>query len=217
MQKPVHASIGTEKYTMTVAWRNGEFISDEPISSGGKDLGPDPFTLLLASLASCTLATLRMYIDRKSWLIPTIEVNTNLYQSTKDDVLQTTIDRDIRFPDGVTDEQRTKLHEIAAACPVSKLLEGDIAIRTYVYNEGVGANTHQYTNGEVTVNWKPDLCKHSGRCVFGLPSVFNVAKRPWINMQGADTATIVHQVQQCPTGALSFQYNQAENKTVATE
>jgi putative redox protein len=212
MQEPVHGYIGQEKYRMTIKWRNGEFIADEPATNGGQDTGPDPFTLLLASLASCTLATLRMYIDRKGWTIPEIEVNTNLFQNVKDEVLRTTIDRDIRFPGGVTDEQRTKLLAIAAACPISKLLEGNISVRTYAYSDGANAKTLHYTNGAVTVFWKPDLCKHSGRCVFGLPSVFNVSKHPWINMQGASTEEIVQQVNQCPTGALSFQMNDAANK-----
>jgi len=42
-------------------------IADEPASLGGTDPGQDPCTLVLSSLASCKLITLRMYIDRKSW------------------------------------------------------------------------------------------------------------------------------------------------------
>lgn len=82
-KKPVHGTIGTEKYQCTIEWRNGKFIVDEPETSGGKDTRPDPYTLLLSSLASCTLVTMRMYIDRKDWNIPEIAVNVNLYQETK--------------------------------------------------------------------------------------------------------------------------------------
>lgn len=207
-EKPVSGKIGIEKYAVSIQWRNGTLLADEPVKSGGKDLGPDPFTLLLSSLVSCTLATLRMYIDKKGWDIPEISINANLFQITKDDQLTTTIDRDIRFSNSVTQEQRDKLFEIAGNCPVSKLLKGEIAIRTYLYNDDVIEKKINYTNGEVTVVWKPSLCKHSGRCVFGLPKVFDLHQHPWVNMQGADTAAIKAQVDKCPTGALSWFNNQ---------
>src|SRR4030095_1893589 len=67
LEKPIHATIGNEKYQCAIEWRNGKFIADEPVMSGGKDSGPDPYALLLSSLASCALITMRMYIDRKGW------------------------------------------------------------------------------------------------------------------------------------------------------
>ena len=67
-----------------------------------------------------------------------------------------------------------------------------------------------YTNGEVTIVWKPDLCQHAGNCVRGLPGVFNNKARPWIDTQGADTDAIITQVQKCPSGALSFRMNKEE-------
>ncbi len=62
----------------------------------------------------------------------------------------------------------------------------------------------KYTNGEVTIVWKPDVCIHSGNCVRGLPTVFDVRKRPWITPQGATTEEIIAQVNKCPSGALSW-------------
>lgn len=64
-----------------------------------------------------------------------------------------------------------------------------------------------YSNGEITIIWKPGVCTHSGRCVQGLSEVFNVNARPWINMGGASSARIIQQVEQCPSGALSFVRN----------
>ncbi len=55
-----------------------------------------------------------------------------------------------------------------------------------------------YTNGEITVIWKPRVCIHSGKCVQGLGPVFNVNARPWINMQGSGSDSMVKQVEQCP-------------------
>lgn len=65
----------------------------------------------------------------------------------------------------------------------------------------------EYSNGEVTVVWKPDICIHAGICVKGLPNVFDVKARPWINIEGADTQKIVEQVKACPSGALSYYLN----------
>lgn len=64
--------------------------------------------------------------------------------------------------------------------------------------------TMHYSNGEVTVIWKPDLCIHSGNCVRGLAEVFNPKKQPWISMDHASTQQIIDQVKKCPSGALSF-------------
>lgn len=211
-EKPVHGTIQKTKYQCTIEWRNGKFIGDEPVDNGGKDEGPDPFTLLLSSLASCTLITLRMYIDRKGWDIPTISVNTNMYTAQKDGKPLTVIDRDIRFDDSITNEQRERLTEIAKACPISKVLEGNVVVRTYAYYPEKLTKEMKYSNGEVTVLWRPDVCKHSGRCVTQLHSVFNAQAHPWINMQGASTQQIIDQVNKCPTGAISIQKNSAEKQ-----
>ncbi len=69
--------------------------------------------------------------------------------------------------------------------------------------------THTYTNGEVTIVWKPGLCIHSKRCWHGLPAVFKPGERPWIHPEGATTAGIIAQVGQCPSGALSIRVNEA--------
>ncbi|GAB4470330.1 MAG: hypothetical protein OHK0057_12900 [Thermoflexibacter sp.] len=73
----------------------------------------------------------------------------------------------------------------------------------------------EYTNGEVTIVWKPDICIHSTKCFKGLHSVFNPTKRPWINMAGADTEKIIEQVNKCPSKALSFYQNGAEESEKA--
>ena len=68
--------------------------------------------------------------------------------------------------------------------------------------------THKYSNGEVTVVWKPDVCIHSKICWKNLNEVFNPTARPWINMDGASTGRIIEQVRQCPSGALSYLMNE---------
>jgi uncharacterized Fe-S cluster protein YjdI len=64
--------------------------------------------------------------------------------------------------------------------------------------------THKYTNGSITILWKPDTCIHSGICARGLSAVFDPKRRPWIDMSQADTERIIEQVKKCPSGALSI-------------
>jgi putative redox protein len=210
LQKPVHGTIGTTKYQCVIEWRNGQFIADEPEIQGGQDTGPDPFTLLLSSLATCTLVTLRMYINRKGWDIPEIKVNVNMWQTKEGDILTSYIDRDVLLPEGVDPEKKNRLLEIAAQCPVSRLLEGNIKVRSYMYHEEDIEKKIKYTNEDITVVWKPELCKHSGRCVTQLPKVFNLKTKPWVTITGADSEAIKNQVEKCPTGALSW-YSNSEN------
>ncbi|PWL31847.1 (4Fe-4S)-binding protein [uncultured Roseivirga sp.] len=62
----------------------------------------------------------------------------------------------------------------------------------------------EYSNGEITVLWKPDLCIHSGICLKGLPKVFNLKQRPWVNVNAASSEDIVQLVRECPSKALSI-------------
>ncbi|MBD2755651.1 (4Fe-4S)-binding protein [Spirosoma validum] len=68
--------------------------------------------------------------------------------------------------------------------------------------------TKTYTNGEITVVWKPNVCVHSKVCWTQLIEVFNPKKRPWVNMAGASTQRIAEQVDRCPSGALSYFRNE---------
>ena len=64
--------------------------------------------------------------------------------------------------------------------------------------------THSYSNGEVTVIWRPKVCIHSAKCALGLPQVFQPREKPWIKIDQATTEQIKAQVDQCPSGALSW-------------
>ena len=206
-KKPLIGTIGIEKYQCTIEWRNGKFIADEPPASGGKDAGPDPHTLLLSSIVSCTLITLRMYIDRKGWDISNIAVTANWYSEKKDEKVITIIDRDILFLSPVDEEKKLRLQEIASQCPISKILENETRVRTFVFRDGETERKIKYTNGEITVVWKPEFCQHSTRCFTQLPEVFNPKVRKWIDANGAPSERIIEQVKKCPSGALTFFLN----------
>lgn len=129
LEEDVKGKIGTQKNKCTITWRKGTFYMDEPTSIDGQDLGPDPYTALLASLASCTLSTLRMYIDRKGWDIPDINIALNMSQETNLEIT-TTITRSISFPSEIDEDIKKRLLIIAEKCPVSKILKNQVVINT---------------------------------------------------------------------------------------
>ena len=211
-EEPIHGTIEKTKYQCSIEWRNGKFIADEPASIGGEDTGPDPFSLLLSSLASCKLITLRMYIDKKGWDVDKMALNVNLYQEKSGDLISTTIDCDLLFLCPVTDEQKLKLLEIAKECPVSKILQGDLKVRVFAFREEE-VKTVKYANDKITVLWKPDFCQHSTRCWSQLPQVFKPTMKKWIDPNGAPPSRIQEQVAKCPSGALIFLSNIEKKST----
>lgn len=64
--------------------------------------------------------------------------------------------------------------------------------------------TKEYSNGEITILWKPELCTHSGVCVRTLPKVYNPKDRPWIKIENGTSEELINQVAICPSGALSL-------------
>jgi uncharacterized Fe-S cluster protein YjdI len=73
----------------------------------------------------------------------------------------------------------------------------------------------RYTNGEITVYWKPDACVHASYCYRELIEVFDPSKRPWVDMFGATTSQIIEVVDMCPTEALAWKWNDEEkNKEI---
>ena len=70
--------------------------------------------------------------------------------------------------------------------------------------------TFKYSNDEITVVWKPDICQHSTNCWKGLIQVFDPREKPWIKMDGATTERIIEQVKKCPSGALSYFMNEKD-------
>jgi putative redox protein len=130
LETPIKGTIGNQKYKTAIHWRNGVLTTDEPEKLGGKDLGPDPYTLLLSSLVACTLATLKMYIDHKGLAISEIEIEANLFYKIENQEIVTHIERKIEFREQLDPEVQQRLLRVAEKCPISKILKGNINIST---------------------------------------------------------------------------------------
>lgn len=65
----------------------------------------------------------------------------------------------------------------------------------------------EYSNGEITIKWRPGKCVHAGVCVKTLPKVYNPNKKPWIAIENATSEALKSQINQCPSGALSYYIN----------
>lgn len=129
----VQAILENENYVVTIQNGKHTLISDEPESIGGKDKGMNPQELLCASLASCTLATLRMYAERKNWQLGTILIEVNIKEINENGTKKAHFLRHIRFEKSLSNEQRERLKHIADACPVSKILKsGENIIETHI-------------------------------------------------------------------------------------
>lgn len=70
----------------------------------------------------------------------------------------------------------------------------------------------EYSNGEITVIWKPKQCIHAGECVKLLPKVYNPKEKPWIKIDNASTEQLKEQIKACPSGALSHKLDKELDK-----
>ena len=114
-----------EGYTHDVTVEGHTVIVDEPAEAGGADLGPSPTRLLAASLAACTAITIEMYAERKEWDLEDVEVEVDLDQDgPKPKAFTVTI----RVPKELSEEQRDRLLQIAAKCPVHRALTHETTV-----------------------------------------------------------------------------------------
>lgn len=125
----ISAQIDTRLYRTEITSASGNIvIADEPQEVGGKNLGFSPSELLASSLASCTLITLRMYINRKQWDVSEINIEIDFQRDTEQNVSLFT--RKIEIIGKVDETQKQRLETIANSCPIHKILTHSIEIQT---------------------------------------------------------------------------------------
>lgn len=126
----VHASIGSIPYTVELSDDLGHrWLGDEPEDMGGANAGPSPERLLLSALGTCTAVTVTMYAQRKQWPLAGVTVELAFNPDGKP-AAGTDIARRVGLLGELDDAQRERLLQVANACPIHKVLTGEVRIST---------------------------------------------------------------------------------------
>ena len=108
-----------------------EWTGDEPLAAGGTDTGPDPYELLLGSLAACTCATIALYCQHKGLALESVTASYDFARVHADDCVDCDepnkglieqITSNVHIEGDFDDAQRKRLAQVAQRCPVHKTL-----------------------------------------------------------------------------------------------
>jgi putative redox protein len=124
MKHAVARRVGDDGLKHHIEVGGHKLTSDEPERLGGSDAGPSPEELLAASLASCSAITLEMYANRKGWDVGDVVVEVNYEPAQRGS--PTRFEMAVKLPKELSEEQRAKLMQIVAKCPVHRTLEGEV-------------------------------------------------------------------------------------------
>jgi putative redox protein len=131
-----------ENYRVNVT--NGDHVwrADEPHDFGGDNTGPNPYDLLLGSLAACTTITVAFYAKKKGITLSSVSAEYSFDRVHADDCEQCDdehagmVDRITSqiFIDGDFDQAtRERLQEVAVRCPVHKTLAAGVVFDETVF------------------------------------------------------------------------------------
>jgi len=133
----VTASADTQQGFLCKIMASGhQLVADEPIDVGGTNLGPSPYDYLSAALGSCTVMTINMYARHKKIDLHNATVNINHSRIHADDCVDCektngqidVLKRSISLTGDLTEQQRTRILQIADRCPIHKTLKNEIKI-----------------------------------------------------------------------------------------
>jgi putative redox protein len=132
------ASLQNDKLRMHITAGAHFIIADEPIESGGEGSAPDPYELLSASLSTCTLATLQLYLKRKDWKVKLLSVDVSFTDEDNSGVKTAHFYKTINIAGALDETQTNRLLLISEACPVSKILKsGQNTIDTLIIHQEI--------------------------------------------------------------------------------
>lgn len=111
-------------------------LADEPAGLGGTGAGPTPYDYLVGALGACTAMTVRMYADRKDWPLESVTVRLSHEKIHARDCADCEtqngkidrIEHEVELEGDLDEDQREKLLEIAAKCPVHRTLASETII-----------------------------------------------------------------------------------------
>ncbi|MBI1257887.1 MAG: OsmC family peroxiredoxin [Chloroflexi bacterium] len=123
-----------ENYHTAIHIRHHTIIADELLQDGGSDEGPTPMEILVGTLGACIAVTTRAYAQRKNWPLEGISVEVDMERFKREDYPAYSGDAPyvnevrerIEFEGALTDEQRARLMQIAAKCPVHLTLANPV-------------------------------------------------------------------------------------------
>ncbi|MDB4953511.1 MAG: hypothetical protein JWO36_1080 [Myxococcales bacterium] len=123
-------TITANSYPVAVHVRDHTFNSDVGASSGGADSAPGAHDYFDAALATCKATTAMWYAKRHDIPLERVECVVESDDShEREGVYKYRVQ--LVFHGALTDEQRTRLHRAAAACPITKLMTtAEIQIET---------------------------------------------------------------------------------------
>lgn len=127
------AETGQGAFQVEVSAGGVSFLADEPPEVGGLGSGPTPYDLLSAGLGACTAMTVRLYARHKGLQLGRVSVEVGHSRRTGTEPSDLFVRR-LCLEGELSDEQRSKLVEIAEKCPVHRTLRRGAAIET---EEGV--------------------------------------------------------------------------------
>ena len=117
-------SVSVAGYEARVTVRGHELTVDEPAEDGGKDTGPTPTELLLASLASCYTLALRWAAKHRSLPLGDVQVTASgSYNGLKFAAIRLNVAGDL--PPG---QESVLLRDASRVCYVSNTLAASVPV-----------------------------------------------------------------------------------------